>query len=274
MKINIVPEKIKEYMKHDIKSVNDVEMLCDWHGENYLPGEVKLKNGKTVTNLVPGKTYDFDGEKIEVEFDFPRTLNLKGLDNTRDLGNNVIKFGRAFRGPALKEADETLVSELEDIGMKTELDLTGGESNELVKAHFNYINIPAMWYQHIFQKEEEMPKFAEAIRVFADKNNYPIYFHCSLGRDRTGSMAMMLMLLCGMSEADCRREHFLSWFSLRGDGENVGIGPHFGNVDAFFDCLKQVKGPEFSVYENAVSFMHKIGITDGEIEKIRKNLME
>ncbi len=273
-KISIVPEKIRAYMNERIRTVEDVEKWCDWSGPNYLPLELGLKNGGTVTNLVPGEKYELCGECFEVTHEYPRTLNISGLDNTRDLGNGIIKYGRAFRGSTLKNLAPHTLDTMKKLGIKTELDLSAGETCDFAKENFKYYGISVKWYNLIFSEKDYLPAYADALRVFADKENYPIYFHCTLGRDRTGCVAMMLLALCGMSIDDCYHEHFLTWFSSKGDGEKAGIPAHFANIDAFFSLLMSTKGPEYSLYENAEAFVKSIGLTDDEIAAIKRNLTE
>lgn len=272
VKINIVNNKIKEYMQQEILTAEQIETYCNWKGENYFPNSILLKNGAKVTNLIPGEKYNFDGEEYEIEFDYPRTLFINGLNNTRDLGDDKIAFGRVFRGPSLKNADEDTIKELKALGIKSELDLGDGEHNDLCEKELNVIKASVKWYQHIFNCKEDYPIFATAMKAFADKDNYPIYFHCTLGRDRTGGIALFLKALMGETMQDGYREQFLTFFSTRGDGENAGIPAHLGNVVAFYDCLMKELGPEYSVRENAEAFLKKIGLTDEDFENIRNNL--
>lgn len=46
-----------------------------------------------------------------------------------------------------------------------------------------------MWVQ-------SKPSFAVALRLFASKDNYPVLVHCIHGKDRTGLIIMLLLLLC------------------------------------------------------------------------------
>ena len=44
--------------------------------------------------------------------------------------------------------------------------------------------------------------FVNEIKACADPDNYPMIFHCSLGRDRTGTLAAMLLAVCGVEKSD------------------------------------------------------------------------
>ena len=45
------------------------------------------------------------------------------------------------------------------------------------------------------------------------KNNKPVHFHCSLGRDRTGTLSILLMGLLGVREGDIAKEYELTYFA-------------------------------------------------------------
>lgn len=41
-------------------------------------------------------------------------------------------------------------------------------------------------------------EIAKALRVFVDEENYPVLVHCIHGKDRTGLIVMLIMLLCSV----------------------------------------------------------------------------
>jgi len=51
------------------------------------------------------------------------------------------------------------------------------------------------------------PQIKEALEVLSDPNNYPIMFHCSLGKDRTGTMASLVSSIVGMDRATIVSEY-------------------------------------------------------------------
>ena len=58
--------------------------------------------------------------------------------------------------------------------------------------------------------------FAKCFRIFLDRNNYPIDFHCIAGADRTGALALVLYGILGVSEADIRTDYALTSYSTSG----------------------------------------------------------
>ncbi|MBR5632533.1 MAG: tyrosine-protein phosphatase, partial [Clostridia bacterium] len=47
-------------------------------------------------------------------------------------------------------------------------------------------------------------------------DNYPIYLHCSLGRDRAGTLAYLISALVGVELIDLQRDYETSFFSVTG----------------------------------------------------------
>ena len=50
---------------------------------------------------------------------------------------------------------------------------------------------------------QSKPSFAVALRLFASKENYPVLVHCIHGKDRTGLIIMLLLLLCDVPPKVC-----------------------------------------------------------------------
>ena len=70
-----------------------------------------------------------------------------------------------------------------------------------------------------------------SISAFADPNNYPMNFHCAVGRDRTGTTAFLILGLLGVDEETLIREYYSSFFS-----STTGVVTIFG-VSLIFSAL-------------------------------------
>ena len=143
-----------------------------------------------------------------------------------------VKQGMIYRGANLDKITEKGKQQfLYDFGIKTDLDLrTPGEDGAGTKSpvsdSLNYINISGRYYAGDYgsgngiDKEVNQAVFAEEIRVFANPDNYPVYIHCTLGRDRTGTLAFVISGLLGvLGETDDNNlitEFMLSIFSTAG----------------------------------------------------------
>jgi hypothetical protein len=59
------------------------------------------------------------------------------------------------------------------------------------------------------------PVVKESIEFIARslRNDKPVFFHCTAGRDRTGTMSMLILGLLGVSDGDISKEYELTYFS-------------------------------------------------------------
>ncbi len=214
----------------------------------------------------------------------PRTYEIPKVSNTRDLGGYTaaggkkVAQGMIIRGANVDGANaETRRAMLDELGIKTDLDLrapgegtAGGGSSPLGK-DVNYVNISAPLYTGL-RDEEKQAAFAEEIRVFTDEANYPIYFHCAIGRDRTGTLALVLLGLLGVAEETIWRDYEMSFLSQSGSADKVTAELMFGsNFGPTVDYLKSFGGRTFA--DNVERFLLSIGITGDEIKTIRKILL-
>lgn len=217
----------------------------------------------------------------------PRTIKVEGVSNTRDAGGydaldgRRMKQGMIYRGGKLEEITENGIMTFHDIiGIRTDLDLrTTGEGGAGVKSPIGddvlYININGRYYigNMGIGSEEGKETIAEEMRVFVDPASFPVYIHCSLGRDRTGTLVMLLQGLAGVSKSDIMMDYELSIFSVTGTLDNASIDALRSNISATYDYIsKSYQGENFA--EKVEKYLLSCGMTADEIAAIRDNLLE
>ncbi|MBQ1210379.1 MAG: tyrosine-protein phosphatase, partial [Clostridia bacterium] len=247
-----------------------------------------------LVNLLPATTYYWKvtagGFATEtrsfVTEDTIRTLTIGGVDNARDIGgyatgeNTRLKYGMVYRTATLDTITEDgLYQMLTVLGIKTELDVrTPGEGTagaSVLGNTINYINYSGPYYYNttsgILAAAYQDALRAE-IRAFADEDNYPIVVHCSVGRDRTGTILFLIEGLCGVSKTDLYMEYELSFLGrIGGNGANV---THLMNeVDKMYNGI-QTYAPDGTFAEACEAFMLSVGITQAEIDTIRELMTE
>ncbi len=249
-------------------------------------------------NLYKGSTYfvritayNGNGEALEsAEGSFqttslgPRVMNIEGVCNVRDFGGwttmdgQTIAQGIAYRGgspmPLPRDPLDTIITDkakayMRDVlGVKTELDLRSPEESGIygegvipgVKLLYKTIN----GYDAAMKEPE---RYREVFKVFADKENYPLYYHCTAGSDRTGTVTFLLRMLLGMSELDAIKDHEFSSFSIYGE-RNTKTGESGEWFHWFYDRL-QAEYEGKTTQEKAVDYLRKIGVTEEEMDKIK-----
>ena len=116
------------------------------------------------------------------------------------------------------------------------------------------------------------PQFAEdtraIFRVFADREAYPIYYHCWGGADRTGAIAYLLGAFLGMSKRDLIDDYEMT--SLAMWGTRTRNHPSF---IAIVDSLDAYKGD--TLREKATRALRDtVGMTEEELDTIYDILVE
>jgi len=159
------------------------------------------------------------------------------------------------------------------LGIRSDLDLRSphecyGMTTSPLGAGVKWFHCPQLTYGS-FGKEESRRAFAEAFKVFLDKSNYPVIFHCAGGADRTGAIAFMLNGICGVSLDDLRKDWELTVFGTS-HAENPGF-----THEKRFDRLVAVveKEPGETLTEKIVSFVKSCGFTDADIERVREIML-
>ena len=170
----------------------------------------------------------------------PRNLYISKVTNCRDIGgwstgSGSVKQGLLYRTAKLDSiSDKGKSTMLDDLGIKTEIDLREttetGVGSSALGSSVKYCNVAMVNGGNRLTKNKE--KVNDVFAILADKNNYPIVFHCSAGADRTGLIAFLINGLLGVSESDLVRD-----FSFTNFGNIGGSRGH----DALNDYLPKVK---------------------------------
>lgn len=256
-----------------------------------------------IDGVFPGKTYywrvnAYFTTKIVRSYIFttntlsmPTTIYLKSVGNLRDLGgivtddNKRIKNGLVYRGAnadGVTAADKQYL--VEELGIKTELDLRNkneGSRNVLGVENCVSIDDNGGFYYNQYPNgvsyEAGQQVLVKELRYFANKDNYPIYFHCAIGRDRTGSLALVLLSLLGVSKTNMCIDYELSMFALASTGDvRGGLTTVQDLLNNLFVIYNYIYGgySGASMKEKTENFLLDIGLEQSEIDSIRNNMLE
>ena len=273
--------------------------------EDLTNSSVYLTNDESVEidGLLPGKYYywrvnAYYDTKIIQSYTFtfetrgiPQTIYLDTVKNLRDLGgmvtsdNKRIKDGMVFRGAnpdGVSQEDKDYM--LNTLGIKTEIELRNAGEGQLNRLGVeNCIRISdngGLYYDtdpNGISHASGRAALLKELRLFADESNYPIYFHCAIGRDRTGSLAAVLLSLLGVSKKDMCIDYEMSMFALASTADiRSGLCTALDLVNQLFTIYNYIYGgyTGATMKEKTEAFLLDIGMTQQEINSIRSILLE
>ncbi|MBQ8726572.1 MAG: tyrosine-protein phosphatase [Clostridia bacterium] len=298
IKITWTSEETPNYCEFLISTKNDMSNPV-----------VYMVNGCSVTleNLFMGYDYyyqiyaKFDDKLVKSRiFKFtteylPRTVFWgENISNTRDWGGyytvdgkHRVKQGIVYRGGKLEDITKAEKSRILGVfGIKTDLDLrkdgTGSGSSPL-GADVNYVELLGPYYlggtgiDFGASLHEDRLAYKQAlideIKVFANPDNFPVYVHCSLGRDRTGTLCFLINALLGVGETDLYRDYEISMMSKMGRLDNQTSSNMVRTFSSLYNYILNFI-PGNTLAENAEAYMLSIGITQAEIDAIKVNMLE
>ena len=172
--------------------------------------------------------------------DVRRVVALAGCDNFRDLGGYATtdgrrtRWGRLFRADGLAQLTDEDHRVLVELGIVTVIDLRTPLEAE-ARGRFSAA-VDGVGYHHLpltdtLPGEEQAPDWGdagfvtaryrrmlsegttvvvEAVRLLADPDNLPAVFHCSVGKDRTGVLAAVVLGFLGVPDATIVEDYALS----------------------------------------------------------------
>ena len=225
----------------------------------------------------------------------PRWIALEGrVDNVRDLGGwktecgGRVRMGLVYRGAGLNDnslvgigrgRNRLMVEDVrymtEVLGIKTDIDLRGARETAGMKEsplgpNVSFVNIDSKSYAGLFTSEGKQA-MAKVFRLFCDKVNYPIYFHCIHGADRTGSLAYVLNGVLGVSKEDLERDWESSFYPKVRGVENAN---DWRSCAYFDDGFGKYGSSEDVVSERIRLYLLDCGITQSEIEAFKAIMLE
>ena len=176
--------------------------------------EVKGSGGKMMTS---GK-FDTKGLVYQVLFK-ANVRNARDLGGWKTKDGKTVRYRMIYRGGRMQANTLTSKKGKEDLkaqGILAQLDLRG-KSDVLSGPAVDYMDFCAPvieeGYTHLLKDDGAKVRECFEYIVNCVKANKPVYFHCSLGRDRTGTLAMILLGVLGVDEGDISKEYELTQFA-------------------------------------------------------------
>lgn len=262
----------------------------------------------SVTNLVPNTHYSYsvtaaDGTVMtEGKFDTYGSIHQvyfkHSVRNARDLGGwktydgKMVKYRMIYRGGRLgssyisRSGMKAILAE----GIRAQLDIRGESdvNKEATLPEFEFcapiIKTGGDDMLVAFDPNKEGAKKGDKMRecmqfvIDMAKANKPVYFHCSLGRDRTGTLALIILGLLDVVEGDISKEYEVTYFAPKGwsiaESESYKTFQNKRTTWAYKPTAEYIwknyvnEGERFSV--GVERYLLEIGISQEDIDAYRE----
>jgi len=192
------------------------------------------------------------------------------LVNARDVGGTVnaesipVAFGALFRGPPPR-LTAVGCAEFERLGIRTVIDLRVASEltspPECVMGLARVVaaplpvpyNVSAADYIAIL---DETPSILEAFRTLGDTAAYPVYTHCTWGRDRTGVLVALVLLALNVPREEILKEYLLS---------QERVGAYAPSLEAALDEIERRGGID--------AYLSSAGVTEAQVAALRQRVL-
>ena len=273
----------------------------DWGRTYSLPAGTTSQD---LTNLVPGREYYYQvvstsSEKVIAQGRFktrgmlhqvyfePRGRNGRDLGGWKGLGGKTLAYHKLFRGGAINgsRTNEKGKAEMRAQGIKAEVDLREADDVPSKSPLGSDIAFFAPGFDSGYNTmiRDNKPKVKETFCFVVQclRENKPVYFHCAAGRDRTGTLAVLLEGTLGVSESDMAKDYELTYFSpedwsMSTDDNGNSYYGHVRTTYSYKSIRKTIfKETDSGTYqERIVKYLLKIGVPQKDIDDLRSIMLE
>lgn len=238
---------------------------------NYAPADAVVSNYKPIGVTAGSETYYNEIPNVKNPFaNSSKAGTLKPLDalrwirtsagatawNVRDLGGwacdgGTVKYGLLIRGGRISASDrEVLVGQLD---VQHEIDLRGKEDRD--PSDGDVATESPLGGDVWFTIADKAASYALTpvatwqlyLRCVIDAVTHrePVYFHCTAGADRTGTLACVLEGLLGLSQSDIDKDYELTCFYSGTGTDALARRRNETDWKGLINAIKAVSGDTF-----------------------------
>ncbi len=242
-------------------------------------------------------------QHLPVKLDFEGSHNFRDLGGYPLAGGRKVRSGRLYRSDALARLTDSDQELLDEIGLRTVVDLRREEEREENLDRIDNPSVDQVWLPVSAEAADvvtlrrslergEMgpseaveflrlanrqfvevfsPVFSDFLHMLLEEPRYPLVFHCSAGKDRVGFAAAMTLFALGADEETVMHDYLatnhITANYVEGLVDGVMDMPMPG-VDINPDALRKLMQVERDYLGGALEIMHeRHGGVDGFLEE-------
>ena len=253
-------------------TANSLSFYNPYLGDNYF---------KVIANLSDGSKEASEIKVFKVDTQAPRNLSAGNMPNVRDMGGRTtyaggkIRQGLIYRGAGNKFDNRSSVNDdcknvlTKQLKIKTEINVANSTSNNL---NFSGMTVKDCFMDYGATPYSNLARNAERVRqvmdILADESNYPVFYHCRIGTDRTGITGMMIGGLIGIPFNEVFQDYCFSNFAPI-DGQRYPNKPSDPNGDdpaKYIDEILAMPGKNYQ--EQTYNALLSIGVPAETLSKV------
>lgn len=280
------PEAVRNYLANVTYDPSD---YSNSQIANYAPATPVAANTKPIGKTVGGVTYYNEVPNVETPFsadsaagtlkplDALRWINTPRAPNVRDLGGwpcdgGTIKYGLLYRGGEVTSEDRSVL--VGQLGIRHDLDLRGTAEANLTSSPLGSDVYYTCAPQYAWYALTPVETWVINLRTVFDAVTHgePVYFHCLVGADRTGTLACVLEALLGVSQSNIDKDYELTCFYT---GTGTDALARRRNESEWIGLINQINAlPGSTFRDKVVGWVATLGFTAAEINAFRAAMID
>lgn len=188
-----------------------------------------------------------------------------------------------------REITDAGIQEFKKLGIINEIDLRKEDGNGFpgdAETEKTFDNIQGVTYNAMPMGKSDpladstnKKALVNIFEFLKEEKNYPLYFHCNIGTNRTGTVAMLLEGLCGVSEEEMLKDYMFSNFgticaSYRQYDEEEEPRAETSDVTVTNEVYDRiVNGIGDTISEKTISVLKQAGVSEETALKVKNILL-
>ena len=236
---------------------------------------------KIVAKYADGSEKASDIKTFKVTEQAPRSLLVGNMPNCRDMGGRTtyaggkVKQGLIYRTsgsnfdnrtPSDSDAKSVLLNQLK---VKTEINVANSTGNN--------VNLTGVTVQNCYMAYGSVPysnlarnsvRIRQVMDILADETNYPVFYHCRIGTDRTGITGVMIGGLLGIKFNEIIQDYGYSNFAPIDNQRYPGKTPdnNGDDIKKYIDEILALPGANFQ--EQTYLALRMLGVPAAKLDTI------